>query len=112
MIENPNVGDRVRSGSQRPGTILAVDTDSRTAWVLWEDGLDMPMTVSHKYLTLLPEPIVYPERWINVYPDGLGREHDSLTNADQYCVGDNRQDRIGIIHLQKHGTVTLHRFES
>jgi hypothetical protein len=112
MIENPNVGDRVRSGSQRPGTILAVDTDSRTAWVLWDDGLDSPMTISHKYLTLLPKPIVYPERWINVYPDGLGMEHFYLTNADMACVGENRKDRIGIIHLQTDGTVTLHRVES
>jgi len=112
MIENPNVGDRVQSGSKGPGTILAVDNESATAWVLWEDGLDIPMTVPKRYLTLLPKSIVYPERWINVYPDGLGMEHFYLTNADMACVGENRKDRIGTIHLQKDGTVTLHRVKS
>jgi hypothetical protein len=60
------------------------------------------------YWVKVPDPPTYPERWINVYPDGIGAELRTREGVDGTPGSPNR---IAVIHLAADGTLTLHPVE-
>ena len=100
----PQVGDRVRVQDE---TAIVLGIDDDVAWVKWEHD-SYRTTVFVGYLTEVTPPVVHPERWINVYPDGVyDRAWDTRTEADTHPY----HTRIAVIHLAADGTLTLHPVE-
>lgn len=50
------------------------------------------------------EPLVFPERWINVYRFGLGDTYEERAFADAFNRDPNR---LGVIHLYPDGTLEM-----
>lgn len=99
----PQVGDRVVVDDET-AIVLCIDDD--VAWLKWEhDSYRTTMFVKH--LVKAAPPVVYPERWANVYPDGIGDYWATKALADEKDHG----DRIAVIHLAADGTLTLHPVE-
>jgi hypothetical protein len=75
--------------------------------VLGETAGEWSSALSYDWLKV-PEPVVYPERWMNVYSN-------YLMNAGWWCRADADRGasagRIAVIHLAADGTLTLHPVE-
>jgi hypothetical protein len=105
----PQVGDRVRwktwADFVPPLTITAVGNRR----LLAEDQFGHESV--HPFdpgWVKVPDPVVYPERWMNVYGgDVMFVAHVSRRSADfEASTG-----RIAVIHLAADGTLTLHPVE-
>jgi hypothetical protein len=104
----PQVGDRVWLSHWHPDSFVTV-TAVGIRKMLAEDRLGY----EHEYIcdadwAKVPEPITYPERWMNVYGgDVMFVAHMSHRSADfEASTG-----RIAVIHLAADGTLTLHPVE-
>jgi hypothetical protein len=96
----PQVGDRVAVNSE---TAIVLGIDDDIAWIKWEQS-NYRTTILVEYLTKVPEPIVYPERWINVDSDGAMQGYWTREDADRFA----HRKSIAVIHLAADGTLTLH----
>jgi hypothetical protein len=108
----PKVGDKVTCESWRNRGIHATDyvivTAVGTRYFLgeWPDrgGEDKFALMAADDWEPYVEPVVYPERWINVYVDGLGAWGVSRAECDHY--GD-LTERIGVLHLLPDGSTAM-----
>lgn len=92
----PQVGDRVDWAGDK-GAVLA--THEESVWVL----LDRGYAATARVVDLVKLP-TFPERWINVYPNGVASEWFSREIADER---NGRDDRLGVIHLHADGSLTM-----
>lgn len=104
----PQVGDRVRMRGWEPTVWVDVVAIERGfLFGFDQDGYAEAWSAAHGWVKVTPPP-TYPERWINVYPDGLGDYRATKALADEK---DPYGYRIAVIHLAADGTVTLHPVE-
>jgi hypothetical protein len=103
----PQVGDRVRllPWSQPWITVTAVGGHKFLATD--KSGIESSYYIEANWLKV-PEPVVYPERWINVYRRATSVGHYERLAADSNSAG---LGRIAVIHLAADGTLTLHPVE-
>jgi hypothetical protein len=106
----PQVGDRVRQSQWRDGQYgryVTVTAVGRDMFLADDYGKEFPLNLGHHWLKV-PEPVVYPERWMNVYPDHvMFVAYMSRRSADLAAS----TSRIAVIHLAADGTLTLHPAE-
>ena len=100
----PQVGDRVCERN-RPlrldvFTVLAADGDE--VW-LRHDVEGWRMTTMACDWEPYVEPVVYPERWINVYPHGCHLGHMTRSLAEE----GKSDGRIGVLHLLPDGSTVM-----
>lgn len=85
------------------GTPLGPDSVGGTwQWVEWDYSTPGTTVGREMRLRAWSEVPTYPERWCNVYEDGIAPEFTTRAEADQFGVG-----RIGVIHLRPDGTTTM-----
>ena len=103
----PQVGDRVRLRGWEPEWVQVIAIER--GHLFGFDDVDRPV---HYVIGLdwvkVPEPVFYPDRWINVYTDGIGVHALTRERVDELADGYNR---IAVIHLAADGTLTLHPVE-
>jgi hypothetical protein len=103
----PQVGDRVRMRGWGPERWLDVIAKNRGYFFGFaEDDEPSIWSAGHDWVKVIP-PVVYPDRWANVYPDGIGSHWATRALADEKDHG----DRIAVIHLAADGTLLLHPVE-
>jgi hypothetical protein len=99
----PQVGDRVTQDSWPKDTFVTVTAVGEGRFLARPDGQSVELSYVLDWdWVKVPEPVVYPERWINVYPDYLTKARWSSMAA---------AERIAVIHLAADGTLTLHPVE-
>jgi hypothetical protein len=100
----PQVGDRVRMrgwGSERWLDVSAIDR----GYLFGFDQDDDPTTWNAAHFWVkVPEPIVYPELWVNIDASAYPSAYLTRGDADVYA----HTGRIAVIHLATDGTLTLH----
>ena len=105
----PQVGDRVTHRTRwAVGVYVTVTAVGRTQFLANDRNGDESRYYLEPAWVKVPEPVAYPERWINVYPDDIGHGQGNRHEADRDAVHDHR---IAVIHLAADGTVTLHPVE-
>ena len=104
----PQVGDRVRSMAWRVDSYVTITAVGCTQFLANDkDGNEGRYYFGAGWVKV-PEPVVHPERWMNVYPDHvMNAGWRSRVDAD----ADADADRIAVIHLAADGTYTLHPVE-
>ena len=104
----PQVGDRVRLSHWSDfefATVTAVGRDKFLAKDYY--GEELKYALNWGWVKV-PDPAVYPERWINVYADHvMNGGWCSRADADRIATA----NRIAVIHLAADGTLTLHPVE-
>ncbi len=71
------------------------------------DGDERRLPIDGHSYELYVEPVVFPERWANVYETFLGADHPSRAEADRANVGGSK--RLGVIHIKADGTVEMEK---
>ena len=100
----PKVGDRVRRRSFPTGhyaDVLCVF--GNWMWVNEAGNEDPYSTDQHVRWEPYVEPVVYPERWINVYPHGCHQGHMTRSLAEE----GKSDGRIGVLHLLPDGSTVM-----
>ena len=107
----PQVGDRVRRDGWQDGDYVEVTAVGRSFLLAVLVRTDMESMYRFTDTDEGPwepyvEPVVYPERWINVYPNGC---YDSTATREQAgrVAANSDLARLGVIHLAADGTLTL-----
>ena len=105
----PQVGDRIKTRGWGDAMWMDVTYIGRTVIVGdREDGYERSYMLHGQDCVKATPPVVYPERWITVYPDGVySRAWPTRAEAARRAHG----DRIAVIHLAADGTLTLHPVE-
>ena len=101
----PQVGDRVTQATWPKDTFVTVTAVGEGQFLARPDGQSGELSyVLNWYWVKVPEPIAYPERWMNVTPYSVEWGHTDRASADYHA----HPDRIAVIHLAADGTLTLH----
>jgi len=106
----PQVGDRVTQGTWPKDTFVTVTAVGERRFLArrLQDQANEELYYLNWDWVKVPEPLTYPERWMNVYGgDVMFVAHMSRRSADfEASTG-----RIAVIHLAADGTLTLHPVE-
>jgi hypothetical protein len=105
----PQVGDRVRHKTWTDAVpTLTITAVGEKRWLAKDDFGHESMYSFDSHWLKVPDPLVFPERWMNVYGgDVMFVAHTSRRSADiEASTG-----RIAVIHLAADGTLTLHPVE-
>lgn len=105
MSDVIKVGNRVRSAAVGGDALVVTAVGERRFLAIDAHGVEYHYRIDGDWL-LVPEPVVYPERWFNVYADGSSAGAYSRSEADRWA-SNNAEDRLGVIHLHPDGTVEL-----
>lgn len=108
----PEVGHRVRGAAWAKGTWVEVTAVGRAQFlgILQPGGIgdEERWNYGNGFIwERIPDPVVYPERWMNVFTNGAGAGWSSRHDADYAAAGQEHRHRIGIIHLHPDGTLTM-----
>jgi hypothetical protein len=104
----PQVGDRVRTEAWPSNTYITVTAvgEHKLLAQSGDDHHEASYFLDADWVKVTPPP-TYPERWANVYPNGIGSHWATRAMADFHDPG----ERIALIHLATDGTLTLHPVE-
>jgi hypothetical protein len=102
----PQVGDRVRLGSWLDGVYVTVVATGRYMFLAEDQAGGESAGVLTGWLKV-PEPVVYPELWVNIEASAYASAYRTREDADEYA----HTGRIAVIHLAADGTLTLHPME-
>ncbi len=107
----PKVGDKVRRPEWDRGEwVQILATDGPDVWIRRPDGFRETFYDVADWEPYV-EPVVYPERWINVYGLGTGAVGATRSHAD--FAHDNGErafpelPRLGVLHLRPDGTTEM-----
>lgn len=113
----PEVGDRIRPVLGNPHNdhvppvehlVTAVGDYTFLALENCEGPENQYRLTSDQRWVKVPDPVVYPERWMNVWGHAVGYPADSRQQADADHENHHHAiARLGVIHLASDGTLTM-----
>jgi hypothetical protein len=105
MSYTPQVGDESRSPHWERGEVVRVTAIGERAFLAVDiRGKEMSYALDSPWV----EPVVYPERWINIFADftsgtAVDRAHADRLHRNFYVDS----QRLGVLHLRPDGTTEM-----